>query len=70
MTDDERTGFRALLDATMRFVQDGETYEAELLKQPSSEVRNALLTSTRKHLTVLRQQTEDLERLIMSQDKT
>ena len=70
MTDEERKGFRALLDATMRFVQNGETYEAELLKQPSSEVRSALLTSTRQHLTELRQQVDDLERLELRQDKT
>ena len=63
MTDDERQGFRALFDATMRFMQHGEAHIAALECMPSNDVRDALLLSTRAHLIELRKQANALEKL-------
>ncbi len=69
MSTRERSGYRVLLDATMRFVRNGEDYEAELHKLPPSDVRDALLKSTKEHLLELREQADDLARRGLGSDK-
>ena len=63
MTDEERNGYRALLDATMRFIQNAEAFEADLNKLPSSRTRDGLLASNQTLLAKLRMEAAELEKL-------
>lgn len=63
MTDEERNGYRALFDATKRFIMNGEAFESELSKLASNATRDDLLASARAHLAKLRTEAEELEKL-------
>lgn len=63
MTDEERNGYRALFDATKRFIRNGEVFESELRKLPPNAARDGLLASAQAHLSKLRSEADELEKL-------
>lgn len=63
MTDEERRGYRALFDATKRFILNAEAFEGDLTKLPSNATRDSLLASAHAHLTKLRTEANELEKL-------
>ncbi len=63
MTDEERNGYRALFNATKKFIQNGEAFEADLTKLPFSVARDKLLTSAQEQLEKLRKDAGELEKL-------